>query len=120
MRHSIDAGGNSGHGYDGVLSLCFSPNGEKLACDVGSMIGTPGVIHMYDVESGELGPTKGHKDVVFCVLWSLDGSRLFSASYDHTIRCWNSDTGESIELSGFLHGLVTLRIVSTSDDDYTQ
>ncbi|KIJ04612.1 hypothetical protein PAXINDRAFT_94517, partial [Paxillus involutus ATCC 200175] len=28
--------------------------------------------------------------------WSLDGSQLFSASWDYTIRCWNSDTGESI------------------------
>jgi WD40 repeat protein len=98
MRYSIDAGGNGGHGYDGVLSLCFSPNGERLACAVGNFVGKPGVINVYDAESGELvlGPIKGHEDVVFCVLWSIDGSRLFSASYDRTIRCWNSDTGESI------------------------
>jgi WD40 repeat protein len=32
----------------------------------------------------------------FDVLWSRDGSRLFSASNDKTIRCWNSDTGEQI------------------------
>jgi WD40 repeat protein len=33
---------------------------------------------------------------VNCVLWSLDGSQLFSASDDRTIRCWNSETGKSI------------------------
>ena len=30
------------------------------------------------------------------MLWSRDGRRLFSASWDNTIRCWNSDTGEQI------------------------
>jgi WD40 repeat protein len=91
IRLSIKAGGR-------VHSLCFSPNGEKLACAAGYYYGEPGVIHVYDVESGELvfGPIKAHEDVIECVLWSLDGSQLFSASWDGTIRCWNSDTGESI------------------------
>jgi WD40 repeat protein len=91
IKHSIDAG-------SGVCSLCFSPNGEKLACAVVNVVGEHGVIHVYDVESGELvlGPIKGHEDVVRCVLWSLDGSQLFSGSDDHTIQCWNSDTSESI------------------------
>ncbi|KAF8834965.1 WD40 repeat-like protein [Paxillus ammoniavirescens] len=89
--HSIKAG-------SGVISLCFSPNGEKLACAIGDFLGKSGAIHVYDVKSGELvlGPIKGHEDVIRCVLWSLDGSQLFSASLDQTIRCWNSDTGESI------------------------
>ncbi|KAF8836006.1 WD40 repeat-like protein [Paxillus ammoniavirescens] len=91
IRHAIDAG-------SGVPSLCFSPNGEKLACAVGNAVGEPGAIHVYDVDSGELvlGPIKDHKNIINCVLWSLDGSQLFSASLDYTIRCWNSDTGESI------------------------
>ncbi|KAH0828927.1 WD40-repeat-containing domain protein [Lanmaoa asiatica] len=38
-----------------------------------------------------------HEHIVWCVLWSRsDGSRLFSASEDKTIRCWNSVTGEPI------------------------
>ncbi|KIK93250.1 hypothetical protein PAXRUDRAFT_829161 [Paxillus rubicundulus Ve08.2h10] len=91
IRHSIDAG-------HWVQSLCFSLNGEKLACAVGSTLGQPGLIQVYDVESGELvlGPIEAHEHIVNCVLWSLDGSRLFSASYDHTIQCWNSDTGKAI------------------------
>ncbi|KIK78280.1 hypothetical protein PAXRUDRAFT_834635 [Paxillus rubicundulus Ve08.2h10] len=85
IRHSIDAG-------RWVHSLCFSPNGEKLVCSVGN------TVNVYDVESGELvlGPITAHEDVVNCVLWSLDGSRLFSASDNHTIQCWNSDTGKAI------------------------
>jgi WD40 repeat protein len=91
IRHSIDAG-------SGVHSLCFSPNGGKLACTVGSLLGGGSDIHVYDVESGELvlGPLKGHQYLVRCVLWAFDGSQLFSASDNHAIRCWDSDTGESI------------------------
>ncbi|KIK78195.1 hypothetical protein PAXRUDRAFT_834688 [Paxillus rubicundulus Ve08.2h10] len=91
IRHSIDVG-------RWVRSLCFSPNGERLACALGSTLGRPGFVHVYDVESGKLvlDPIKAHEDTVNCVLWSLDGCRLFSASDDHTIQCWNSDTGEAI------------------------
>ncbi|KAF8833066.1 WD40 repeat-like protein [Paxillus ammoniavirescens] len=91
IRHSIKAGRP-------VRSLCFSPNGEKLACAVGNTAGEIGAIQVYDVDSGEvvLGPINGHENIINCVLWSLDGSQLYSASFDDTIRCWNSDTGESI------------------------
>ncbi|KIJ14399.1 hypothetical protein PAXINDRAFT_169788, partial [Paxillus involutus ATCC 200175] len=89
IKHSIDAG-------KWVQSLCFSPNGEKLACV--SFVNEVPVIRVYDVDSGKLvlGPLKGHQDWVRCVLWSLDGSKLFSASDNGTIRCWNSETGKSI------------------------
>jgi WD40 repeat protein len=75
-----------------VWCMCFSPDGKKLAC------GTYDDIRVYDVDSGTLilGPLRGHQESVFDVLWSRDGSRLFSASVDKTIRCWNSDTGEQI------------------------
>ncbi|KIJ08006.1 hypothetical protein PAXINDRAFT_27351, partial [Paxillus involutus ATCC 200175] len=85
---------HTGHRVD---SLCFSPNGQKLAC--GGIIGTDGqVIQIYGVESGQLviSPMKGHEDIIRCVLWSHDGSQLFSASDDHTIRCWDTETGELI------------------------
>ncbi|KIK79373.1 hypothetical protein PAXRUDRAFT_281757 [Paxillus rubicundulus Ve08.2h10] len=90
MKHSIDAG-------DMVDSLCFSPDGEKLACAVNNYSGRAFTVQVYDVESGELvlGPIKGHESYITCVLWSLDGAQLFSASHDRTIRCWDTETGES-------------------------
>ena len=72
-----------------VWLMCFSPNGNKLAC------GTEDGIRVYDVDSGTLMilGLGGHR--VFDVLWSRDGSRLF-ASKGGTIQCWNSDTGQQI------------------------
>jgi WD40 repeat protein len=84
-----------------VWSMSFSPDGERLAC------GTLDDIRVYNVESGTLILAPLHPLLhplptaqigqywVFDVLWSRDGSRLFSAD-DKTIRCWNSDTGEQI------------------------
>ncbi|KAF8839729.1 WD40 repeat-like protein [Paxillus ammoniavirescens] len=91
IKHSIDAGSR-------VDSLCFSPDGEKLACAVNNFTGRVFAIQVYDVETGELvfGPMKGDEGCVRCVLWSLDGSRLFSASDDHTIRCWDPERADSI------------------------
>ncbi|KAF8834509.1 WD40 repeat-like protein [Paxillus ammoniavirescens] len=75
-----------------VHSLRFSPNGEKLACAYFNRG------QVYDVDSGRLvlGPIKVHETWFRCVLWSLSGSQLFSASDDLTIRCWNSETGKPI------------------------
>ena len=83
VNHSIKV-----DGY--VHSLCFSPNGKKLACC------TSDDIRVYDVDSGTL-LSESQQDLVKCVLWSPDGSRLFSGGLDDkTIRCWHSDTGEQI------------------------
>ena len=102
VNHSIKLGGYR------VLSLCFSPDGNKLAC------GTYYGIRVYDVDTATLilGPLKGHLDLVEDVLWSRDGSRLFSGSTDKTIRCWNSDTGEQIGLpwTGHTEAIVSLSL----------
>ncbi|KAF9219593.1 WD40 repeat-like protein [Gyrodon lividus] len=108
-KHSIQAGSV-------VHSLSFSPNGERLAAAVEEYEDdrTNCVIQVYDVENGELilGPIKGHEAFVRCVLWSLDGSWLFSASNDRTIRCWNSETGEPIgqPWTGHTDGVASLSL----------
>ena len=87
VNHSIEVG-------KAIWSMCFSPDGTKLAW------GTDGDIRVYDVGDGTLelvlGPLKSHQDSSRDgdVLWSRDGSRLSRAN--NTIRCWNSDTGAQI------------------------
>ncbi|KIK82001.1 hypothetical protein PAXRUDRAFT_805895 [Paxillus rubicundulus Ve08.2h10] len=51
---------------------------------------TANVIH-----SGPMA-VNGHEHLVNCFLWSMGGSKLFSAPDGHGIRCWNSETGEPI------------------------
>ena len=83
VNHPIKVG-------DRMSSLCFSPDGTKVAC------GTRDGSRVHDVDGGKLllGLLQG--DWIRDVLWSRDGNRLFSSSDDKTIRCWNSETGEQI------------------------
>ena len=101
VNHSIKV-----DGY--VDSLCFSPNGKKLAC------GTIDDIRVYDVDSGTL-LSESQQKWAHCVLWSRDGSRLFSGSIDNTIRCCNSDTGEQIGHPWTGH-TIAIRSLSLSPD----
>jgi len=83
VNHSIEVG-------DSVWSMCFSPEGNKLAC------ATTDDIRVYDVNSGRLIAVLSlNGDWVVDVVWSRDGGRLF-ASEGRTIRCWNTDTGQQI------------------------
>ena len=90
---------------EAITTLRFSPDGSKLACTSGTAIATrhdhdsnPYDVRVYDVESGTLllGPFECHEDVVYSILWSRDGSKIFTASSDQTICCWNSVTGKLI------------------------
>ena len=106
-----------------VASMSFSPDGTKLACS------TKDDIRAYDVDTGTLvlGPLMGHEDWVRVVLWSRDGSRLFSGSDDETIRSWNSDTGEQIghPWTGHTHYIWSLSlspdgsILASASSDHT-
>jgi len=41
---------------------------------------------------------QGHSDIITQIAWSADGKRLASASKDHTIRLWNTETGELVSV----------------------
>ena len=72
-----------------ISCMSFSPDSGKLVC------ATLNDICVYDISDGTLVFSRDHKDRVSSLLWSHDGSRLFSGSWK-TIRCWISDTGEPI------------------------
>ncbi|KIJ13677.1 hypothetical protein PAXINDRAFT_80587 [Paxillus involutus ATCC 200175] len=113
IKHSLRA--DSG----GVNALCFSPNGTKLA-------GGDQAVRVFDVDSGDLIlEIEGHTEHLYSVVWSLDGSQLFTGSWDQTIRHWDSETGEEIGEpwmghTGIVHflslSLDGTKLVSTSAD----
>ncbi|MEE0993008.1 MAG: hypothetical protein UH542_08515 [Bacteroidales bacterium] len=67
---------------------------------------------------------EGHSNIVWPVVYSPDGTKIVSGSYDNTIKIWDANTGECLKtLEG--HSLVVIsvafspdgtKIVSGSDD----
>ncbi|KAF9233409.1 quinon protein alcohol dehydrogenase-like superfamily [Melanogaster broomeanus] len=96
LVREMKEGGQIKHSLDGdiVDSLCFSPNGEKLASSSSNAYNE---IRVFEVESGKLILRPMGYIWTHSVIWSLDGTRLFSAhALSSEIRCWNSENGELI------------------------
>jgi WD40 repeat protein/KaiC/GvpD/RAD55 family RecA-like ATPase len=86
---------------DAVLSVAWSPDGGRLA--TGSRDET---VKLWDAETGkELLTLRGHGNgpngldifgFVFSVVWSPDGKRLATGSWDHTAKVWDTESGKEL------------------------
>src|SRR5882762_8249678 len=85
-----------------------------------------GSIRLRGTQTGNEVSLLGHKDHVTFVAFSPDGKRVVSASFDYTIRIWNSETGDIIldPLEGHTRSVRSVvfspdgrRIVSASGDE---
>jgi len=94
---------------EGISAVAWSPNGAIIAS--GSAY-SGGPIHLWDAASGEgLGKLEGHSSWICDLVFSRDGSRLYSASGDQTIRIWDVEQRQCLAiLRGSLHEVYGLAL----------
>jgi eukaryotic-like serine/threonine-protein kinase len=79
-----------GEQADKVMSVAFSPDGQRLAYAT-----VDRTVRVWDVGTGKETLTlKGHTKFVNSVAFSPDGHRLASASGDGTVKVWDAATGQ--------------------------
>lgn len=85
-------------GHTGTITaLAWSPDGSRLASAGGSF--GIGVVHVYDPsDSGDISKVcvyREYEAIVTSLSWSPDGRYIASASYDSTVKVWDSFTGQT-------------------------
>ena len=89
ILHSIPHGGLY------VYAVAFSPDGKFLATGSSDR---SGFLRIWNAETGEqVSALSGHEDGVVSVVYSHDGKRLLSTSFDNTARLWEVATGRQIQ-----------------------
>ncbi len=77
---------------DGVLSIAWSPNGDRLASS-----SVDQTITIWDVSNSQaLTTLQGHTASVLSVAWSPDGSQLASGSLDQKVMVWDVASGQAL------------------------
>ncbi|OAL40079.1 hypothetical protein AYO20_00497 [Fonsecaea nubica] len=80
----------------GLACVEFSENGRTIFAG-----GNDRVIYEYDTVTGQrIREMKGHKDLVRSLHLDSANSRIISGSYDHSIKVWDAEKGESAEDGG--------------------
>lgn len=75
----------------GLACVEFSENGRTIFAG-----GNDQVIYEYDTVTGNrLRELKGHRDLVRSLHLDTANSRIISGSYDHSIKVWDAEKGES-------------------------
>src|SRR5262249_24535740 len=77
-----------------VLSVCFSPDGRRIAA-VGYSSGKPGMVKVWDAKTGkELLSFKAHDNSIGSVCFSPDGKRIVSSDRGKKAEVWDAQTGQ--------------------------
>lgn len=89
--------------------LQWNPNGRQIAVQRGHEI------LLVSADGRKLATLSGHRGLIYQLLFSRDGNHLASASSDHTIRIW--DTNSNREIRTLVGHTQTVLRLSISDDD---
>jgi WD40 repeat protein/serine/threonine protein kinase len=88
-----------------IFAAAFSPDGKHVALGTNDR---PAYLKIYDTATGNLaweyrsqsgdGTPRGHQDAILSVVYSRDGKRLLTSSYDNTARLWDLEKPEEIRV----------------------
>lgn len=75
-----------------IHAIAFSPNGDRIACAASD------TIRVWDLQSGVevISVLRGHTDTISAIIFSPDGTRIVSGSYDMTVRVWDVSSGTEV------------------------
>ena len=85
----------------GVNDAALSPDGKYLLTGSGGMlIGTKGIVKLWDAQGRELATYPAHESTVNAIAFSPDGGQFISGGGDQTAKLWNL---QGQELRAFNH-----------------
>ncbi|KAJ7185080.1 WD40 repeat-like protein [Mycena pura] len=101
-------------GGGSIESLCYSPDGTRIAFHLQTEYGSDRNIYIWDGQTGTpvAGPFKGHTGEVSSVCFSPDGSQIVSGSDDQTVRIWDARTGALVAgpFAGHIEGITSVHV----------
>jgi hypothetical protein len=79
-----------------VHAVAVSPDGKQIATGTSQ---PGGYLKLWDSETGKLLKTlSGHTDSVLSIVFSKNGQRMLTSSYDKTARLWDTRSGEQLRV----------------------
>ena len=90
IHQSLEACPVVAHNTAGLLTLAFSPNGQRLATG-----GKDGSVILWDTQTGEAEQSlQGSSQKIWSLSFSASGEKVASTGFQGSIWVWNATTGE--------------------------
>jgi WD40 repeat protein len=84
---------------DPVRCLALSPDGKRALAGILPDAGAEHTLRLWDLVAGkEVRRFVGHTALVSCVAFSPDGRQALSGSLDRTVRLWDVQTGDTLQV----------------------